>query len=141
MAAKHLRIYMNNPTAGGVDGTEISSGDDTLPLSITLDASKAESKAAKCAVRCDSGYLIDGDTDIYAEGTNAAKWQFAPDNNYADADIALNMGVWSSTLTISDVAATNKVFWVKAMSATTEDPQNDRSVKIYAEGLVVAAAG
>ena len=141
MAAKHLRLYMNNPTAGGVDGTEISSGDDTLPLSITLDASQAESKAVKCAVRCDSGYLIDGDTDLYFEGTNAAKWQIAADNNYSDADIALNMAVWSSTLSISGVAATNKVFWVKATSATTEDPQNDRSVKIRAEGLVVAAAG
>lgn len=141
MAAKHLRLYMNNPTAGGVDGTEISSGDDTLPLSITLDASKAESKAVKCAVRCDSGYLVDGDTDLYFEGTNAAKWQIAADNNYSDADIALNMAVWSSTLSISGVAATNKVFWVKATSATTEDPQNDRTVKLYGEGLVIAAAG
>lgn len=139
--ARHLRIYMNNPTAGGVDGTEISSGDDTLPLSITLDASQAETKAEKCAVRCDSGYLIEGDTDIYFEGTNAAKWQVAADNNYANAETALNMAVWSSTLTIANVAATNKIFWVKATSSTDENPQNDRSVKIYAEGLVVAAAG
>ena len=138
--AKHLRLYMNAPTAGGVDGTEISSGDDTLPLSITLDASKAESKAVKVAVRCDSGYLVDGDTNIYFEGTNAAKWQVAADNNYTDADIALNMAFWSSTLTIANVAATNKVFWVKATSATNEDPQNDRTVKLVAEGLVVAAA-
>lgn len=137
--ARHLRIYMNNPTAGGVDGTEISSGDDTLPLSITLDASKAESKAAKCAVRCDTGYLIDGDTEIYFEGTNAAKWQVAADNSYSDAATALTMANWASTLTISSVAATNKVFWAKAMSATTEEPQNDRSVKIVAEGLVIAA--
>lgn len=139
--AKHLRIYMNNPTAGGVDGTEISSGDDTLPLSITLDASQAESKADKCAVRCDSGYQIDGDTEIYFEGTNADKWQVAADDSYSDADTALTMANWGSTLTIANVAATNKVFWVKATSATTEDPQNDRSVKIRAEGLVIAAAG
>lgn len=141
MAVKHLHLYMNNPTAGGVDGTEISSGDDTLPLSVTLDASKAENKAIKVAVRCDSGYLIEGDTEIYFTGTNASKWQVAADNSYSDATTALNMAQWASTLTISDVAATNKVFWVKATSATSEDPQNDRSVKLIAEGLVVAAAG
>ena len=78
----HLHLYMNNPTAGGVDGTEISSRDETLPLNITLDASQAENKAVKVATRCDSGYLIDGDTSIYFEGTNAAKWQVAADNNY-----------------------------------------------------------
>ena len=137
--ARHLRIYMNNPTAGGIDGTEISSGDDTLPLSITLDASQAETKAAKCAVRCDSGYQIEGDTDIYFEGTNAAKWQVAADDDYANAETALNMAVWSSTLTIANVAATNKIFWVKATSSTDENPQNDRSTKLTAEGLVVAA--
>lgn len=137
--ARHLRIYMNNPTADGIDGTEISSGDDTLPLSITLDASQAETKAEKCAVRCDSGYQIEGDTEIYFEGTNASKWQVAADDNYANAETALNMAVWSSTLTIANVAATNKIFWVKATSSTDENPQNDRSTKLTAEGLVVAA--
>lgn len=137
--AKHLHLYMNNPTVGGVDGTEISSEDETLPLSATLDASKAESKALKCAVRCDSGYLIDGDTKIYFVGTNASKWQVAADDGYTDAVTVLDMAQWASTLTISGVTATNKIFWVKATSATTEDPQNDRSVDVIAEGLVIAA--
>lgn len=132
----HLHLYMNNPTAGGVDGTEISSGTETLPLSLTLDASQAETKAAKVAVRCDSGYLIDGDTSIYFEGTNANKWQVAADNSYADADTALTYATWASTLTLSNVAATNIIFWVKATSATTENPQNDRTVDLVAEGLV-----
>lgn len=137
--AKHLRLYMNNPTAGDVDGTEISSGTETLPLSATLDASKAESRALKCAVRCDSGYLVEGDTEIYFEGTNAAKWQVAADNNYPDAATALTMALWSTTLTLSNVGATNKIFWVKVSSAVGEDPQNDRTVDVIAEGLVVAA--
>lgn len=139
--AKHLHLYMNNPTAGGVDGTEISSDSETLPLSVTLDASKGEAKAVKCAVRCDTGYQIEGDTEIYFEGTNAAKWQVAPDNSYTDADTALNMATWANTLILATVAATNVVFWVKASSTTDEDPQNDRTVDLIAEGLVVAAAG
>lgn len=137
--ARHLRLYMNNPTVGLTDGTEISAGDETLPINLTLDANQSESKAAKVAVRCDAGYLIEGDTKISFEGTNAAKWQVAPDDSYSDADTALTMAVWGSTLTLSAVAATNIVFWVKATSTAGEDPQNDRTVDIVAEGLVVAA--
>lgn len=137
--ARHLHLYMNNPTAGEVDGTEISSGDDTLPLSVTLDASQSEAKAMKVATRCDSGYLIDGDTEIYFEGTNASKWKVAADDNYSDAATALTYGVWENTLTLSNVEDTNVVFWVKVTSTSGEDPQNDRTVDLIAEGLVIAA--
>lgn len=133
----HIHLYMNNPTEGGTDGTEISSEDNTLPLTVILDASEAEEKAVKVAVRCDSGFAVNGDTDIYFEGTNAAKWQVAEDNSFT-SDTALTLALWQNTLTIADVAATNIVFWVKATSATTENPQNDRTVKLVAEGLVVA---
>ncbi len=133
----HIHLYMNNPTAGSTDGTEISSNDNTLPLTLILDASTAENKAVKVAVRCDTGYEVEGDTTIYFEGTNAAKWQVAEDDDFTSST-ALTNALWTSTLTISNVAATNKVFWVKASSATTENPQNDRTVKLVAEGFVVS---
>ena len=136
--ARRLHWYMNNPTAGAVDGTEISSGDETLPLSATLDASQSESKAMKVAVRCDSGYQVEGNTEIYFEGTNAAKWQVAADDNYSDATSAMNLANWNSTLTLGSVSSTNTVLWVKVSSSSGEDPQNDRTVDIMAEGLVVA---
>ena len=137
--AKHLHLYMNNPTAGSTDGTEISSGDESLPLSLTLDANQSEAKAVKVAVRCDTGYLIEGDTEIYFEGTNASKWQVAPDSGYTDAAAALTYGLWNSSLTLSNVGATNTVFWVKATSTNGEAPQNDRTVDLIADGLVIAA--
>ena len=137
--AQYLHVYMNNPTAGSTDGTEISSNDNTLPLTVTLDASQAESKAVKCAVRCDTGYEIEGDVNVYFEGTNAAKWTAAPDNSYSDASVALASATWSNTIILTDVGATNKIFWVKAASATSEAPQNDRSVKLKVSGLVVAS--
>ena len=133
----HIHLFMNNPTSGSTDGTEISTNDNTLPLTVILDASQAEEKAVKVAVRCDTGFEVDGDTEIYFEGTNAAKWQVAEDNSFT-SDTALTMALWQSTLTIADVANTNKIFWVKASSSTTENPQNDRTVKLIAEGLVVA---
>ena len=133
----HIHLYMNNPTSGGTDGTEISSNDNTLPLTVILDASEAEEKAVKVAVRCDTGFEVEGNTSIYFEGTNAAKWYVAEDNSFT-SDTALTLALWESTLTIANVANTNIVFWVKATSATTENPQNDRTVKLVAEGLVVA---
>ena len=133
-----MALVEANPTAGAVDGTEISSGDETLPLSATLDASQSESKAMKVAVRCDSGYQVEGNTEIYFEGTNAAKWQVAADDNYSDATSAMNLANWNSTLTLGSVSSTNTVLWVKVSSSSGEDPQNDRTVDIMAEGLVVA---
>ena len=134
----HIHIYMNNPTEGGVDGTEISAGDETLPLTFTLDASRAESGAAKCAVRCESGYSIEGGTTIYALGANSDTWSFAADNNYSSASDALTFATWDSQLTLADVANTNKIFWAKATTSTQDSPANDRTVDICAEGLVVS---
>lgn len=138
--ASQLHIYYGNPTAGGVDGTEASSGTELSPISVTLDASQAESKAVKCAVRCDTGYYIEGNTTITKIGTNASKWKVAVDDSYTDAADALANATWLDTITLANVAATNTIFWVKAMSSSDENPQNDTSVDIQAEGLVVASA-
>ena len=136
--AQHLRLYMNNPTAGSTDGTEISSDTNVLPLEIVLDATVAEEKAVKCAVRCDTGFEVEGDVTIYLEGTNAAKWTLSPDDDYEDSDTAVLNGLFASAIILTDVGSTNKTFWAKAVSSGTENPQNDRTVKIVAEGLVVA---
>lgn len=137
--ANQLHIYYGNPTYGMTDGTEASSGTELSPIAVTLDASKAESKAVKCAVRCDTGYFIEGNTTISFVGTNTAKWKVAEDNNYADAAAALANATWQDTLALANVADTNTVFWVKAISGTDENPQNDTSVDVQAEGLVVAS--
>lgn len=137
--ASHIHLYMNNPTAGAVDGTEISSGDETLPLSFTLDVSKSETGIAKCSVRCDSGFSLDGSARIYFDGSDTSKWQLANNENFTDSDVVLTMANWQSEITVSDVASTNVIFWVKAINGSAETPQNDRSVDIRAEGLVVTA--
>ncbi len=133
----HIHLFMNNPTADSTDGTEISSNDNSLPLTLILDASQSETKCAKVAVRCDSGYEVESDTSIYFEGTNAAKWQVAEDSDFTSAT-ALTNALWQNSITISGVDSLNSVFWVKATSASTENPQNDRTVKLVAEGLVVS---
>ena len=138
--ASQLHIYFGNVTAGMRDGTEASSGTELSPISVTLDASQSEAKAVKCAVRCDTGYYIEGNTTITKIGANAAKWKVAVDDSYADAAAALANATWLDTIALANVVDVNTIFWVKATSDSTESPQNDTSVDLQAEGLVVAEA-
>ena len=131
-----IHLYMNNPTAGTTDGTEISSGDESLPLTLALDASKAESGAAKCAVRCDSGYSIEGGATVHAIGASSDTWTFSADNSYTDATDALTNASWQPQIILPNVASTNVIFWAKATTTTATSPMNDWTVDIVAEGKV-----
>ena len=133
MANQYIGLYMNNPTAGGTDGTAVSlDGSETAPLSVILDAAANEAKTVKCAVRCGSGYKTSGDTTISFEGESAAKWSAADTEG----------GTFSSSLTISDsVGATNRVFFVRVASSSDETPRKDTSVKIVLHATIVSAEG
>ena len=135
--AELLHIYMNNPTEGSKDGTEVSSGTELAPISVLLDAGKGEQKAVKCAVRCESGFHIDGVLTIKFVGDHADKWKAATDNKYT-AETALESAEWKDVISLQNVRDTNTVFWVKALSSADEPPQQDTSVDIQAEGLLVS---
>ena len=135
--AELLHIYMNNPTAGSTDGTEVSSGTELAPISVLLDAGKGEQKAVKCAVRCESGFHIDGTLTIKFVGGHADKWKVATDNKYT-AQTALDSAEWKDVISLQNVRDTNTVFWVKTISTADEKPQQDTSVDIQAEGLLVS---
>ena len=135
--AELLHIYMNNPTEGGKDGTEVSSGTELSPISVLLDAGKAEEKAVKCAVRCESGFHIDGTLTVKFVGDHADKWKVAMDHNYT-TDTVLTAADWKDVISLQNVRDTNTVFWVKALRTTDEVPQHDSSVDIQAEGLLVS---
>ena len=135
--AELLYIYMNNPTEGGKDGTEVSSGTELAPISVLLDAGKGEQKAVKCGVRCESGFHIDGALTVKFVGDHAGKWKAATDNKYT-AETALESAEWKDSISLSNVADKNTIFWVKAVSTADEKPQQDTSVDIQAEGLLVS---
>ena len=135
--AELLHIYMNNPTVGGKDGTEVSSGTELAPISVLLDAGKGEQKAVKCAVRCESGFHIDGTLTVKFVGDHADKWKVASNNGYT-AETALESAEWKDVISLQNVRDTNTVFWVKALSTADEQPQQDTSVDIQAEGLLVS---
>ena len=135
--AELLHIYMNNPTEGGKDGTEVSSGTELSPISVLLDAGKGEQKVVKCAVRCESGFHIDGALTIKFVGDHADKWKAAMDHNYT-TDTVLTVADWKDEIALSGVGTVNVIFWVKAMSSSDEQPQSDVSVDLQAEGLLVS---
>ena len=135
--AELLHIYMNNPTEGAKDGTEVSSGTELAPISVLLDAGKSEQKAVKCAVRCESGFHIDGTLTVKFVGDHANKWKVAMDHNYT-TDTVLTAADWKDEIALSGVGTVNVIFWVKAMSSSDEQPQSDVSVDLQAEGLLVS---
>ena len=140
MANAYINLYTGTVTAGGTDGTAVSTGDtETSPVSVTLNATKAETAIVKCALRCETGYKTSGDTKITFTGTSAAKWQVAADNSYADATAAAAAATFASTLTIStSIAATNTIVWLKALSSTDESPANDTTADLQVDTTVVA---
>ena len=135
--AELLHIYMNNPTEGGKDGTEVSSGTELAPISVLLDAGTGEQKVVKCAVRCESGFHIDGALTIKFIGDHADKWKVAMDHNYT-TDTVLTAADWKDEIALSGVGTVNVIFWVKATSSSDEQPQSDVSVDLQAEGLLVS---
>ena len=135
--AELLHIYMNNPTEGSKDGTEVSSGTELAPISVLLDAGKGEQKAVKCAVRCENGFHIDGALTVKFVGDHADKWKVAMDHNYT-TDTVLTAADWKDEIALSGVGTVNVIFWVKAMSSSDEQPQSDVSVDLQAEGLLVS---
>ena len=135
--AELLHIYMNNPTEGSKDGTEVSSGTELAPISVLLDAGKGEQKAVKCAVRCENGFHIDGTLTVKFVGDHADKWKVAMDHNYT-TDTVLTAADWKDEIALSGVGTVNVIFWVKAMSSSDEQPQSDVSVDLQAEGLLVS---
>ena len=77
MANAYINLYTGNPTAAGTDGTAVSTGDtEASPVSVTLNASNAETAIIKCALRCESGYKTSGNTVITFTGssTPSGRW-------------------------------------------------------------------
>ncbi len=135
MAANpYMNLYAGTVTDGATDGDRIKLGaaDTDLgvnPLTVALNASTAETKVVPVALRCQTGYETSGNVTISFQGTNAAKWTVC--------DTAA--GTFASTLTIANtIGDTNKVFYVKASSDTSENPANDTSVSIHVEAAIAA---
>ena len=129
MAANdYINIYMNNPTAGATDGTAVSqNGDFTAPISFTLDASENESKTVKLGIRTETGYTA---TEVTIE-----------DNNDTNDRLKLCLtenGTFTDSISVGSLSAVNTIFYARASSADTENPQTDRTASFKVSGMVAS---
>ena len=129
MAANdYINIYTNNPTAGATDGTAVSqNGDFTAPITFTLDASENESKTVKLAIRTETGYTA---TDVTIEDQN--------DTNDRLKLCLTENGTFTDSISIGSVNTTNTIFYARASSADTENPQTDRTASFKVSGVVAS---
>ena len=146
MAESKIKIYKNNPTAGGTDGTLVSSGTGLNPIesgAIKVPAAGyQEGSWIKLAVRCDTGYETVEDSSRHArisivDSTKVTMWQLAPDNNGQPG----TPEDWGEPLDfLTKISATNTIFWARARVASTEEPANDTSVDIQVTATIGATS-
>lgn len=113
------------------DGTQISEGTGTAPLTIgPLNATANETSAAQeIVIKAETGYTTSGNTTVSFEGTNAAKWSVCETAE----------GTFDSTLTISTpITSVGTSIFIKATSSSDETPSNDESVDIKIAATVAA---
>ena len=135
----YLNIYNNNPTAGSTDGSLVSSGDSSNPITLgPLNLSNSEvSTWVKLAIRTDSGYVSAAETIIIPTGTNSTRWQLAPDSSNSPG----TPSDYGSSLTLATgISATNNIFWVRANTVATDTPMNDLSVSLNVQCALINLA-
>ena len=127
MANPYINIYKDNPTADAVDGTAVSMGNSfEEPIRIQLNAEINESKTIPLAIRTESGYRA---RDVVISDLNDTSDRFKL--------CKTEDGEFTDRLLIGDVTQTNTIFYLKASSDNTEQPQIDRSVKLNFSGILV----
>ena len=120
MASAYINLYQGNPTAGGTDGTAVSTGNDlTSPLNFDLDAEHNESKIAQLALRTETGYKV---TDCTVTSFN--------DTNNKISFCLTQDGTYTTSINIPEITDTNVIFFVKASSSDDEAPGTDAGIKI-----------
>ena len=138
--SKYISIYKDSPTSGGTDGTAVSEGGTfTAPITVNLDASKAESTIVKLAARCTSGYktTTDGAT-IKITGKHTDRYQLCYSSSYTGADTPPT-SLFSDSATLPQVADTNVIFWAFITSTNDEAPQNDTDDNFVLTAQIIAA--
>lgn len=100
---EYIAIFKGNVTAGGTDGTEVSSGGlMTAPVEAILNTGADATQTL--AVRCAQG-LSAASVDI----TSTAAW----------LTVSLDGNTFSNSVTITNVGDTNKLFYAKMTAGST----------------------
>ena len=139
--ANYLKLYINNPTAGGTDGTEVSEGGlFTNPITATLvtDDTTGASSIITCAARCVSGYQTEGNVELKFQELSGGSYT---DYSGTDYEISADQTTWGNSLTLSStIGTTNTLFYVRLSRAAASAPVNKKDVFLYHTEVVKATA-
>lgn len=131
MANPYINIYMGNPTAGGTDGTAVSTGGlMTAPIAVTLEASQNEVKVVPLAIRTEQGYTTTGTVTISDNNdtNDRLKFCWTPDGTFAD-----------SITTAGAISSVNTLFYAQFTSSSLDTPVVDTSFSGKVSCVVVSA--
>jgi hypothetical protein len=131
MSNPYINLYKDLISEDEYSGTVVSTGGAmTAPVSCTLDASQASSEIIELAVRCESGFEVNGACTISIVDDYDGHWKL---------DTSRNGSFNSTSITLNYVADENVRFFAKASSSYSEDPGQYDSAKIRVSALIQAA--
>ena len=100
---EYIAIFKNNPTSGGTDGVEVSSGGlGSSPIEATLNM--GTNNVQVCAVRCASGCSA---STVTLTSTKA--W----------LTLSVDNTTYSDSISLSNVGDTNKLFYAKITAGSS----------------------
>lgn len=130
MASIYINVYQGNPTAGGTDGTIVSSADNfDSPINFELNAERNETETKKLAIRTETGFKV---TDCTITDLN---------DSYDRIKLCkTENGEFTDSITFAEITDTNTIFYIKAISSDDEPPQTDTSIKLRYYGTIQRVA-
>lgn len=128
MSQDILKLYWGSPTAGEVDGTEISQATELWPVESGFPRRYLRPWIQEvcppilCAARCQPGMFTE-QALITPEGASAFCWRLA---EYRTAQSPLWLA-WAQGLTILTVGRGNRLFWLQARGRIADMDENLRT--------------
>ena len=108
---QYIGIFNGNPTAGGTDGSEVSQdGVQSNPIGANVAA--GQTQVVTCAVRCESGYTVNGNTGIMVMSYNPTQQGYEAGSDYIKVS-ASSSGPFSNAIELAGVNTTNTLFYVQ----------------------------
>lgn len=122
-----IKVFQN-ATANQQDGDEVSiSKTFTAPIQMKLDAATNETKTIPLAIRTATGYQTVNDVVISIVGDENNRFSLCTTQN----------GTFSTSITMSGITATNKLFYLKGTSTDSDYPTVDRTPSVNVTAAIV----
>ena len=137
-----LFLYNQNPTEGQKNGVLVSEGEDwSNPLEFELNSATADEQVAKCAIRCQEGFKVDGQARISLEVADVED-ALSPEEEKALCDkFAFGLsedsfGAFGEAITVSGVQDNNVLVYIKRKVEQGELPSVENRVRVVLEGTI-----